>query len=387
MVALFRSGRKRAGFLSALAGLLFLASCDLPTVSGGPSIDTSRAVSVALLVPRSGSTAGLARDLENAARLAVSDLSGAEIDLQVYDTLGTAEGATFAAQQAAGNGAKIIIGPLFADAAAAAGAAVRGRGLNVLSFSNNTAVAGGNVYVLGATFSNTADRLSGYAASRGITSAAVVYGQTTAEEIGRDAVTRALSSNGVLVSTVASFPVSQQGIIDAAPGIASQVEASGANAVFLTSGNDGALPFIGTFLPENGLSATTYQYLSLQPLNVTQSLMSLPGLQGAWFATPDPALRTQFEARYQGQYGASPHPVASLAYDGIAAVGALISAGSSDALTGQALTRPSGFAGVNGVFRLLPNGTNQRGLAVAQIQNSQVVILDPAPRSFGGPGF
>jgi hypothetical protein len=40
--------------------------------------------------------------------------------------------------------------------------------------------------------------------------------------------------------------------------------------------------------------------------------------------------------------------------------------------------------GVNGIFRFLPNGTNERGLAVAQIVNQQVTVIDPAPRSFGG---
>ena len=62
-------------------------------------------------------------------------------------------------------------------------------------------------------------------------------------------------------------------------------------------------------------------------------------------------------------------------------------AGRANALTGAALTQASGFVGVNGIFRLLPDGTNQRGLAIAQIQNSQVVVIDPAPRSFGGAGF
>jgi hypothetical protein len=58
--------------------------------------------------------------------------------------------------QAVQDGAKIIIGPVFAQDAAAAGRAVAPRGINVLSFSNNTAVAGGNVFVLGNTFDNTA---------------------------------------------------------------------------------------------------------------------------------------------------------------------------------------------------------------------------------------
>ena len=41
----------------------------------------------------------------------------------------------------------------------------------------------------------------------------------------------------------------------------------------------------------------------------------------------------------------------------------------------------------NGVFRFLPDGTNERALAVAQVRNGQAVVIDPAPRNFGGFGF
>ena len=61
--------------------------------------------------------------------------------------------------------------------------------------------------------------------------------------------------------------------------------------------------------------------------------------------------------------------------------------GRGDALTGQALTQSAGFQGVGGVFRLLGNGTNERGLAVATVRDGQVVVIDAAPRAFGGFGF
>lgn len=387
MVAPLRTLRKLAARVALLTAFLALAACQPVTVGGGPTIDTREAVPVALLVPRSGSAAGVARDLENAARLAAADLSGAEIALQVYDTGGTPGGAATAAQRAAADGARIILGPLFADAAASAGNAVAARGLNVLSFSNNPAVAGGNVFILGTTFQNTANRLAGYAARQGVRDIAIVHGQSTAEEIGRDAVARAIGANGLRLATTASFPLSQNAIVSAAPGIVAEIESSGATGVFLTSGNDGALPFLTELLPGAGLDRDAVQFIGIQRLDVPASAVTLPGLQGAWFALPDPGLAAQFRSRYQAQYGTTPHPLAGLAYDGIAAIGTLVAAGQSDALTGRALTRSSGFAGVGGVFRLLPNGANERGLAVAQIQNNQVTILDPAPRSFGGFGF
>lgn len=381
----------RKPLLAALALLssLWLAACETTAGLGGPTINTRAAVPVALLVPRSGPNDGpaLSQSLENAARLAIGDLQGAQIDLRVYDTAGQPQQAANAAVQAVQDGAKIIIGPVFAQAAAAAGNAVAGRGINVLSFSNNTSVAGGNVFVLGNTFDNTANRLVRHAVSQGRGDIVIAHAQDASEDAGRDAILRAIQANGASVAGVTGFELSQQGVINAVPRISAQARSSGADAIFLTSGTSGAIPFLAELLPENGVNPANVQFIGLQRLDIPETARTLSGLQGAWFALPDPGLASQFGARYQAAYGAPPHPIAGLAYDAVAAIGALVSQGQANALTGQALTQSSGFAGVNGVFRLLPNGTNERALSVAQIQNNQVIVIDPAPRSFGGAGL
>lgn len=388
MVAVSALARKLHIGALALLSAIVLSACE-PGGLGGPMINTRAAVPVALLVPASSPDNGatLAQSLENAARLAMGDLQGAEIDLRVYDTAGQPDQAAAMARQAVSDGARVIIGPVFAQSAAAAGQAVAGRGINVLSFSNNPGVAGGNVFVLGTTFNTTANRLVRYAVSQGRGNIQIAHGLDASEESGRDAILRAIQANGASVAGVIGFDLTQQGVINAVPDIARQTETSGANAIFLTSGTSGAIPFLAQLLPENSVDPAEVQYIGLQRLDVPASALSLSGLQGAWFALPDPAFTAQFASRYQAAYGTAPHPIGGLAYDAIAAIGALVSQGQSDALTGQALTQPSGFAGVNGVFRLLPDGTNERALAVGQIQNNQVIVIDPAPRSFGGPGL
>ncbi len=357
--------------------------------SGGPTVDTGRAVPVALLVPRSSPDGGaiIAQSLENAARLAMADLQGAQIDLRVYDSGGQPGTAASAAQTAVADGAQIILGPVFAGAANSAGLAVASSGVNVLSFSNNPDIAGGNVFILGTTFDDVAQRLTRYAARQGRGNIFVVSGQDVAEATGRDAILRAISQTGANLAGQASFPVSQQGVTSTAPAIASQIQAAGASSVFLTSGTAGALPFLVDILPENGVSPATTQYIGLQRLDIPSSALSQRGLQGAWFALPDPERSAAFRARYQAAYGGAPHPIAGLAYDGIAAIGALVAQGRSDALTTGALTQSSGFAGSGGTFRLLRDGSVERALAVAEIRNNQVIVIDPAPRRLGGAGF
>ena len=390
MLALFLALRKLTSPTALLAAAAFLAACEpVTTAGGGPTINPQDPVRVALLVPASSGDSGglLASSLENAARLAANDLDGAAIDLRVYDTARQPGRAAQVARQAVDDGAQILLGPLFAEAANAAGVAVAQNGVNVLAFSNNPAIAGGNVYILGTTFQTTADRLVRYANAQGRGDIYVVHGRDTAEEAGAAAIQTAIAGSGARLAGVGAFDLSQQGVIGAVPGIARQINASGATSVFVTSGTAGALPFLADLLPENGVDPSATQLIGLQRFDVPASALSLSGLQGGWFALADPATRSQFNARYTAAYGAAPHPLAALAYDGVAAIGALAASGDRGALTGQALTRSGGFSGANGVFRLRPDGTNERALAVAEVRNNQVVVIDPAPRGFGGAGF
>ena len=385
--------RRLALRLMALAAVTLLAACNaVPTATGGggPRIDPDGPVRVALLVPgRTGdpNIAALSGSLQNAARLAIADIEGARIDLRVYETGGSQAGGADAATRAAEEGAKIIVGPLFAEAANGAGLAVAGRGLNVLSFSNSTAIAGGNVFVLGNTFENTARRLASHAARQGKGDIFALSARTPAERTGAEAIARATAATGARLAGSASFELSQQGIVSAMPDIVQRIRTSGAQSIFFTSGNEGAMVFLQQFLPEQGITPEAFQFIGLTRLDIPPEALSQPGLQGAWFALPDPGLNQAFRARYAAAYDRQPHPLAGLAYDGLAAVGALVSRGRTDALGRGALTTASGFVGVNGIFRLRPDGTNQRALAIAEIRNNQVRVIDPAPRSFGGAGF
>ncbi len=386
MFSVLSRARKSLALAAFPLAALLLAACQ--PVSTGEGLPAGKPVEVALLVPSGSGDASdelLARSLENAARMAITDLGGVQIDLRVYPTAASPAQAASAAQQAVADGAKIIVGPLRAEEANAAGVAVAASGVNVLSFSNNPAIAGGNVFVLGPTFDNSARRLASYAVKSGKSKIMVISDQNTAGEAGRNAIQRGVSAAGGTVVGQGSYEFSQNGIVQAIPGIAAQVKASGAQAVFLTADAAGALPLVSQLLSENGVPPANYQYIGLTRWDIPSATLSLPGVQGGWFAVPDPALYSQYQVRYAAAFGEAPHPVSAVAYDAIAAIGALAKKGAG--LDRASLTQGAGFAGVNGVFRLLADGTNERGLAIAQIQNGTVVVIDPAPRSFGGAGF
>lgn len=381
--------------VGAVASALLLAACQ-PGPTGGSStqsgqqIDPKQPVQVALLVPGGTGSADLdwlARSLTNSAKMAAADAQGATIDLRVYDAGSEPGQAIASANRAVNEGAKIILGPLFADSANAVGNAVSPRRVNVLSFSNNADIAGGNVFVLGSTFDNVANRLVRYGVKNGKRRILMVAEDDTAGQVGARAIERAIRENGGTLAGTAVHPVSTSGIDGVIPNVASAVGSGNVDAVFVTANQGPVLPYLLDKLNGAGVNAQTTQMMGLTRWDQPAARLQLPGVQGGWFAVPDSRMKAQFDQRYRAAYGETPHELGALAYDGVAAIAALVRAGKRDALMTSGLTQSSGFAGINGAFRLKRDGTSERALAVATVRNGQVVILDPAPRSFGGFGF
>lgn len=380
--------------IAALVSAAALAACQPvePTATGpqtGPLIDPSQPVQVALLVPADSGDANydyMARSMANAARMAVADAQGARIDLRVYNSGDDAAQAVAMANKAVAEGAKVIVGPLHAESANAVGNAVRGR-VNVLSFSNNADIAGGNLFVLGNTFGNTADRLVSYGVRQGLRRFLIVHENDVAGQIGGAAIEGAIARNRATMVGKTAHGMTRAQMDSIAPTIAQAAAANQAQAVFLTGNQQSVLPEITAALANAGLNSSAIQMMGLTRWDMPASRMSLPQLQNGWFAIPDTARIAEFNARYRAAYGENPHDFATLAYDGVSAIAANVRAGRKNAVTTAGLTQGAGFAGIQGAFRLRPDGSNQRQLSVATLQGGRLVVIDPARRSFGGFGL
>lgn len=395
MTLIEKSRRGLFGLFAGIGALALLGACDVPAglgVGNTKAVDANATVKVALMVPLNsgqGELEFLGSSLVNSARLARNDLAGVTIDLEVYPTGGDAATAAAAASRAVSDGAQIIVGPLFSTAATSVAPIAAQAGIPVLSFSNNSDIAGNNVYLLGMTFDTIAQRVVSYAAGQGRTNIAVVHSNDVAGLAGRAAAERAIQRAGASFAGGYGYELSPAGISQAAPDIAASVKAAGANAVVFTDDPASGLVFLTPVLASSGLKAGPIQYLGLTRWNVPQEAATTPSMQGGVFAVPDPNLQAQFEARYVATYGAAPHPLAGLAYDGIAAIGAMVNearAAGTPALSPAQITSPAGFVGVNGVFRFRADGSSDRGLALMQLRDGAAVVIDPAPRGFGASG-
>ena len=69
---------------------------------------------------------------------------------------------------------------------------------------------------------------------------------------------------------------------------------------------------------------------------------------------------------------------ATLAYDAVALVAALVKTQGPQRFSEQVLTNSSGFAGIDGLFRFRTDGTNERGLAVLRVEPDRRPDRQPA---------
>ncbi len=387
--------RRWMNLIGLMFGMALLSACAQTSgfgLSNSRAVDANRPINVALLAPLNSGRSELdflGNSLVNAARLAANDLADVNINIKVYPTAGEPTTAAAAAQQAVAEGAQIFVGPLFSTAAAAVAPIAAQSGLSVLSFSNNSSVAGNNLFLLGTTFDSVADRVVGHAVGNGQSSIAVIHSSDVAGTAGLNAATKAIGRYGANFAGGYAYELSPQGISTSAPTIARQVNAAGASAVVLTDDPGAGLVFLTPILASAGLNSKSTKFLGLTKWNVPAEAATTPSMQGGVFAAPDPRVYSQFETRYTSTYGSAPHNLAGLAYDGVAAIGAMVKsaqAAGGGALTRAQITDPNGFAGVNGVFRFRSDGGNDRGLALLQLRGGEAVVIESAPRSFSTPG-
>jgi branched-chain amino acid transport system substrate-binding protein len=335
------------------------------------------AVRIGLVLPltQGSNPSAVGVSLRNAAQLAVEESGANDGTLMVFDDRSTPEGAAQAAQAAISGGAELIIGPLFSPSVREVGRVAKAGNRPVIAFSTDTSVASRGVYLLSFLIEGYVDRVMDYARSKGKKSFAAMAPQSDYGNIAIAEFQQEAAKLGVRVVTVARYAPGQAG--NAAKEIAAV--ASQVDALFIPEQADGA-DAVSAALAANGLKM---QILGTGIWNDPR-VMKLPALQGAWFAAPEAAGFSAFAERFRAKFNSDPTRLATLSYDAVSLVAALARTQGAQRFSEKTLTNPSGFNGADGVFRFRPDGPDERGLAVMQINNGAATTVSPAPRSFAG---
>ncbi len=364
-------------------GGLGLGGAGGQTVAGTETLGTG-AVKVALLLPRSatGNAGETARAFRNAAALAINDFPNAGIQVTVHDTRGTPEGARAAASAALGEGAEIILGPVFSAEVAAMAQQARGAGVPVVAFSSDANVAGPGVYLLSFLPADDVSRIVTWSASQGRKSFAALLPANAYGAVAEAAFRSRVAAVGGRVVTVQSYQATGEDMRARAAAIAGA--ASQIDALFMPDGGETAAA-LAAELAANGVTRDRVKLLGSGQWDDPRVLQS-PVLVGGWYPAPVKQGFEGFARRYRAAFGSAPPRNATLAYDATVLAAGLVRQFGANRFDASVLTSPNGFAGVDGVFRFLPSGLTERRFAVYEVTGSGSRIVSPAAQSFAAGG-
>lgn len=389
----------------------------LPALPRGPQLlppPGQEPIRVGLVLPLSGPNAALGQSLLNAATMALFDMGDTRLQLLPKDDEGLPEGAIQAIDSALQEGAQLILGPVFSASVQAIAPIARDRGVNIVAFSTDREVAGNGVYLIGFTPEQQVERLVAFAKSQGLARFAAIvpaspYG-TTIETSLQAAASRA----GVAVVRVERYASNAQEFSEPVQRLADyrrrrdeldalrrDVETQDSDVArralnrLEERGAIGQAGFDSVLIAEGGerlrAIASLLSFYDVNPNRVRflgtglwddPTLGREPALVGGWYVAPPAEEREQFRTRYERSFGEAPQRLATLAYDATALAAVLARLPGGADFSEKALTNPSGFAGVDGIFRFRPDGVAERGLSVLEVRPRGMRILSKAPETF-----
>lgn len=339
-------------------------------------------VKAGLILPLSApGNAGVAgQAMRNAAEMAIAEFKEPNVQLLLKDDGGTAEAARLGAQQAIDEGAEIVLGPLFAQSVTYVGQVARARNIPVIAFSTDANVAASGVYLLSFLPESDVERIVQYAAATGKHSFAALIPDNAYGAVVEASLKQAVARHNGQIIALEHYPHDKGGMANPVR-IVAQASAR-ADSLFIPDGGD-AVPDVVAALAGNGVNVKRLQLLGTG-LWDDPRIYATASLDGGWYAAPDAAGYRNFTMRYRARYKQDPVRTATLAYDAVALVAALVKTQGANRFSPETLTNPSGFSGIDGLFRFRPDGTNDRGLAVLRVAPGGAQVVAAAPKSFGG---
>jgi branched-chain amino acid transport system substrate-binding protein len=386
------AGALAVGLAVGLACLLALAACSsspplagLPLAAEAPD-KKPEPQTVALILPLSVAGQGgiIGKSLKQAAELALFDRDSPTVQLMVKDDRGTPEGARAAAEQAVKDGARLILGPVFAKSVAAVAPVARHANVPVIAFSNDRHVAGNGVYLLGFQVEREVARIVAYAAQHDKRRFAALVAEDALGKLAAQSFKEEVARAGGTIVALEHYPPSANGVLEPMRSISTLLRAAAdgggaVDALFLPGGQEN-LETIARLIPQAEIATDKVKLIGTGGMDYPNAGRDA-ALVGAWYPGSDPRGWSDFAQNYAKSYGQAPPRIASLAFDAVTLAVALAGAPEGRRFGPTELTGRS-FSGVDGSFRLLADGTTERGLAILEVQQFGATIID-APQRVG----
>ena len=375
---------------------------------------------IAVLLPLSGQTASAGREIRNAMELALLQHSLSQLNVKFYDT---GENSASAINAALAENPDIIVGPLFSSDAQML-RTTKPTEMPAISFTSDSNAVGDGVMTLALMPTNSVEMIVHEISYDGVQEFIVIAPDTDSGKIMAGTAKRAAKNDGLSVNGIFLYEEHNN---DNLREVALQASMNNAR----TAANKRARTVLSDILTNEELTKTEKSnlYYQLDKISKTDVLGTLPYSAVLFLGNADdtkklgsflryynadsksvnfygtalldgtditsdytmigtkyaalPQQNQSFINSYQQTYAATPSRLATFGYDAAnIAMGAVYSSRSIPAY----LLDPSGYAGMDGIVRLKPNGDSERGLCILQLNGSGTpVVVREAPDNFINP--
>ena len=385
-----RTGLNRRGMITVAAAAL-LGACSIipkapqtaprppaPTPTPEPSataLPSDTALHrVALLVPLSGENGAVGQSLSNATTMAILDTGAQNLRITTYDT---AKGPQEAARQAVADGNKLILGPLLGSNVVSVQAETGRAGIPIVSFSNDTSVAGPNVFVMGVVPEQSVMRAMNFVHRSGADRFAVLAPSGEYGDRAQKAALAAAREDRASVVATERYARSNTSIVSAAERILAR---GGVEGVVIADGARLSAQGAGVLKPGG---RGDIQIIGTELWSGENAVLRASALNGAVFSAVSDAMFPGFVKSYETRFGSKPYRIATLGYDAVLlTLNIARDWDVGDAFPVSRLRQSGGFTGIDGAFRFQRNGVVERALEVRRISNGSIEIVSEAPKSF-----
>ncbi|WP_164730479.1 penicillin-binding protein activator [Pelagibacterium montanilacus] len=331
-------------------------------------------VRVALIVPLSGGAglAGPARAIRNGAVLALEAAgAGAQIHLVIKDSGADPQRAGTLAREAVGEGARLILGPIRAEAVEAAAGAVDGSGVPIIGFSSTGAVAGPGVFLLSVLPEVAAMRGLGHARDRGARAGAAIVPDNRTGAAHEAAFRAAASAQAMTAVAVERF-ADEAGARAAVEALGPLLRSGRIDTLYLP--DPLTAPSLASLLEAVQYPKSRVLIVGSAQWAEREAIAAHPFLSGAVYPAPDAGAAAGLAAAYRARFSAEPDSFAMMGFAAasLADTPGLVMAGYLPAM----IARAGGFMGPEGPFRFHLDGRGEYGLGIFEVRAEGAALIE-----------
>ena len=310
-------------------------------------------VKIGLLLPFSGEQKSLGKAMFNAFEMALFETQSKNIKLIFRDSGDTDKKAISAAKELEKEGVSILIGPIFSSQASVIRKEINKK-IPIFSFTNDENIKKPGLWVLGFSPEQQIKAIFKEIQNNSIKNIAIIvpnsfYGEISLQESRKQSI-----KNNIKIHHIYLYDILSNNFSDLGKLLYKEKNTEYNGLLIIASGKQ--LKEIAARAQYRGINPKKIKYFGISGWN-NPEVLDEPALLGGHFIAPQQSSFEAFVSRYFKIYNSTPIEISGLGYDILALCSIALKQTTNMPDFINFLTKPSGFNGIFGFFRVDKNGS------------------------------